>query len=207
MRVVFLENVPNVATVGDIKVVKDGYGRNYLLPRGLAAPATPGILKQIEEMNKAQERKQSRVSGQAAGLAAKLEGMVVSIIPRSGPDGRLYGAITNAHIADELAAATGSPIDHRHVILPDPIKRNGAYQVSVRLTGEHTAKVNVLVGEGVELPASFTEQPEAIVEAAEAVAEVTTPEAAPEHAAEAEADEVVADAEAPKADSETPKAT
>lgn len=168
MRVVFLESVPRVANAGEVKEVKDGYGRNYLLPRRLAAPATPSILKQLEEERRIQERCQARMEGVAEGLAQKLSGLTVTIVPKSGAGGRLYGAVTNAHIADELARLTGSPIDHRHVLLPTPIRRLGVYPVEVRLSSDHVATITVQVGEGQAAAPRTPEAPAAPTPDAEA---------------------------------------
>ena len=172
MRVVFLEDVPKIANAGEVKVVKDGFGRNYLLPRGLAAPATAGILKHLEVERQAREKRQERVVTQASGLAQRLSGVTVTIRPRSGANGRMYGSVTNAHIADELAALTGAPIDHRNVILPNPIRRLGVYPVEVRLTGEHSATVTVEVGEGqlAAMPPAPAPAPAAQEEPADAAA-------------------------------------
>ena len=148
MRVVFLEDVPRVATAGEVKVVKDGYGRNYLMPRGLATPATASVLKQLEVDRLAREKRQVRMVSEASNLAERISGVTVTILPRAGANGRMYGSVTNAHIADQLASLTGAPIDHRNVILPDPIRRLGVYQVEVRISGEHSATVTVEVGEG-----------------------------------------------------------
>ena len=145
MKVVFVENVPRVASAGEVKEVKDGYGRNYLLPRKLAVPATATALKQLEQQHRAADRRASRVESQAGSLAGLLDGQAIDIIVKAGAQGRLYGSVTNAHLAAELEKATGQPIDRRRVLLDEPIRRLGTYPVTVRLSSEHSATVNVQV--------------------------------------------------------------
>lgn len=147
MQVVFLEDVPNVAKAGEIKNVKDGYGRNYLLPRKLAAVVTPTVLKQLEEQQKALARKKERLEAQAAGLAEQLNGLTVTIAAKVGTQGRLYGAVTNAHIAEELQKITGHSFDRRRVLLEDPIRHLGSYPVEVRLSHDASATITVVVQE------------------------------------------------------------
>ena len=147
MRVVFLENVPNVARAGEVKTVKDGYGRNYLLPRKLAAVATPAALKRLEEQEKAHAKTAARMENKAAELGEKLDGTTVAVEVKVGSQGRLYGAVTNADIAGELTKVMGEELDRRRVLLVDPIKKLGTYPVEVRLSNDVSVTVNVEVRE------------------------------------------------------------
>ena len=147
MQVVFLEDVPDVAKAGEIKNVKDGYGRNFLLPRKLAAVVTPTVLKQLEEQQKALARKKERLEALAAGVAEQLNGLTVTINAKVGTQGRLYGAVTNAHIAEELQKVTEHSFDRRRVLLKDPIRHLGSYPVEVRLSSDVTATITVVVQE------------------------------------------------------------
>ncbi|MBI2888128.1 MAG: 50S ribosomal protein L9 [Chloroflexi bacterium] len=156
MKVVFLENVPNVARAGEVKEVAEGYGRNFLLPRKLAAVATPAVLKQLEEQRQAQSRRESRLEAQAEQLAQRLDGATLTIGARVGSQGRLYGSITKAHIAEELQKLTGHAFDRRRVTVEeDPIRHVGSYPVQVHLAGDVTATVTVVVqAEGAPAPES-----------------------------------------------------
>ena len=147
MQVVFLEDVPDVAKAGEIKNVKDGYGRNFLLPRKLAAVVTPTVLKQLEEQQKALARKKERLEALAAGVAEQLNGLTVTINAKVGTQGRLYGAVTNAHIAEALQKVTEHSFDRRRVLLEDPIRHLGSYPVEVRLSGDVSATITVVVQE------------------------------------------------------------
>lgn len=145
MRVVFLENVPSVARAGEVKEVSDGYGRNYLLPRKLARAATAEVLKQMQDQQAAGARKIAKLEADAENLAKKLDGANVTLTAKVGNQGRLYGAVTNAHIAAELEKVVGQPIDRRRIILTDPIRQLGTYPIEVHLTSAHVATINVTV--------------------------------------------------------------
>ncbi len=147
MRVIFLEDVPQIAKAGEVKEVADGYGRNFLLPRKLAALATAGALKQVEQREKQTATRTARIAAEAGTLAAQFNGMTVVITPKVGAQGRLYGSVTNAHIATEMQKRTGQRIDHRRVLLPDPIRQLGSYQVEVRLSSDISATITVNVQE------------------------------------------------------------
>lgn len=145
MKVVFIENVPQVANAGDVKEVKDGYGRNYLIPRRLAVPATASALKQLEQQHQSADRKASKLESEAEGLAQQLEGKTLEITVKSGAQGRLYGSVTNAHVATALEKLAGREVDRRRVELDQPIRRLGSYPVTVRLSNEHSVTITVEV--------------------------------------------------------------
>lgn len=145
MRVVFVQDVTDVANVGDVKTVANGYARNYLMPRKLAVPATPQELKRLEERKKAEERKEAKLGTKAGDLAGKISEATVILSARAGAGDRLYGAITNSHVADELTRLIGEPIDRRKIRLEDPIRRLGEYDLEVRLTKDVSATVTVIV--------------------------------------------------------------
>lgn len=145
MKVVFIENVPQVANAGDVKEVKGGYGRNYLIPRRLAVPATASALKQVEQHHQVADRKASKLESEAGKLAQQLDGKTIEINVKSGSQGRLYGSVTNAHLAEELEKVTGHAVDRRRVHLEEPIRRLGSYPVTVRLSNDVSATVTVEV--------------------------------------------------------------
>ena len=145
MRVIFLEDIPNVARAGDVKEVKTGYAKNYLLPKQLAVAATAQELARLESIRKAGLERQSKLLEGAQALAERLEAAEVSLKVRTGPTGRLYGAVTNAMLAEELSALMDVEIDRRNVTLDDTIHEPGEYQAKVRLHPDLTATVSFAV--------------------------------------------------------------
>jgi large subunit ribosomal protein L9 len=152
MKVVFLENVEGTAQVGDVKDVKSGFARNYLLPRGLAAPAKEPYLTRAGGRAKREAKRQDELDRSATALAERLEGSKISIGARVGEQGKLYGSVTSVHIAEEVAKLIGDEeFDHRKVLLPEAIKEVGTQDVRLRLTRNVEASVEVEVfAEGVE---------------------------------------------------------
>ncbi|MFQ5879416.1 MAG: 50S ribosomal protein L9 [Dehalococcoidia bacterium] len=134
MRVVFLETVAGSGQVGEVKNVADGYARNHLLPRKLAAPATPDNLRRAEARAQAEAKHQARLDAEAQEVAAKLEGKTITIAVRVGEQGRLYGSVTSQDIAQEASKLVGQEVDHRQVALPEPIRELGEYSITLRLT-------------------------------------------------------------------------
>ena len=145
MKVILTEDIQNLGTTGTIQEVKNGYARNYLLPRGLAKPATPGTVKLIEQKKAADEKKLVRAEEDNRSLAGQIEQQTIRLTARVGQDGRLYGSITSAQIADALSAQLGQEIDRRKVDLAENIHSIGQYEVPVRLVGRLAPKVKVIV--------------------------------------------------------------
>jgi large subunit ribosomal protein L9 len=165
MEVILKEDVVNLGHRGDVIKVADGYGRNFLLPRKLALQATTANKAVIEQMKAAAARRSATEKVQAEELLTKLEPVVLAFTRKSGESGQLFGSVTSADIAAELATR-GFEIDRRKISLNEPIKALGNHDVAVRLHREVTAHVKVkVIGEAVaeeEAPAE---------KAAEAVAE------------------------------------
>jgi large subunit ribosomal protein L9 len=148
VKVVFLEDVPGTARIGDIKEVKPGFARNYLLPRKLAAPATPNIIKSAEQRAIRETRLQDARDSDARAVADRLEAQAFTLTARAGASGKLFGSVGTADIAAKVAEAIGQDFDRHDVNLKDPIKDLGDYQVPVKLTKNVTATLNVsVVGE------------------------------------------------------------
>ena len=145
MRVVFLEDVPGVADAATVKNVKNGYARNYLLPRKLAAPATPTELQALDRIEKAAQVKRNKLSADAQEVEASIGGASVNLELRAGPTGRLFGAVTSRMIASELSKLTSWPLDHRNVILGESIKDVGEYEVNIRIYRDVLTSVKVIV--------------------------------------------------------------
>jgi large subunit ribosomal protein L9 len=145
MRVVFLEDVPGVAHGGDVKEVKNGFARNYLIPKNLATPANHNALQRIESLRKQAETDRLKTFNDMRSLASELDGTRVNIAMRSGANGRLYGSVTNVMVADELAAMTEKEIDRRTVEIVEPIRALGLFDVSLHLHSDVDAIIKVLV--------------------------------------------------------------
>ena len=147
MKVVFLESIEGTAVVGDVKEVKNGFARNYLLPRGLAAPAKEPHLARAKAGAVREAVKQQALDKSASIIAEKLEGKQITMIARVGEQGKLYGSITSVHIAEEVAKLLGedAEFDHRKVLLPEAIKEIGVLPVRLRLTRNIEAAIEVEV--------------------------------------------------------------
>lgn len=144
MRVILKQEVVNLGDAGDIVNVKPGYGRNFLIPRGLAIPATEGSIQQIEHQKRVADAIRRKNLVHAKELQARLEGTAVSIRRETGEDDRLFGAVTNRDIAEALQNE-GLDVDRRAISLDDPIKNIGLFTVPVRLHRDVTASVRVYV--------------------------------------------------------------
>ncbi|MBL8930700.1 MAG: 50S ribosomal protein L9 [Kineosporiaceae bacterium] len=145
MKLILTQEVTGLGTPGDVVEVKDGYGRNYLLPRGLAVAWTKGGEKQVASIRAARTAREVSTLEDAQALRASLEGKPVTLTVRAGANGRLFGAVTTADVAAAVAAVGGPQVDRRKVELTQPIKSTGEYTVSVRLHPEVQAKVAVKV--------------------------------------------------------------
>ncbi len=149
MKLILTHEVTGLGAPGDIVEVKDGYGRNYLIPRGFALRWTRGGEKQIESIKAARNARAVRDTGKAEEIRAALEGSTVDVPVRAGTGGRLFGAVTVSDIADAINRSVGAGaagvVDKRKVIVGNPIKSLGAHQVTVRIHDEVAATVNLNV--------------------------------------------------------------
>jgi large subunit ribosomal protein L9 len=145
MKVVLQEEVKGLGVAGDVKDVADGYARNYLIPRRLAAPATAGALKNVEAQRAAAAKRQAQLDADARALAARLGGMTLTLKARVGSQERLYGSITAADIAAALGRELGAPFDRRKLVLEDPIRELGTHTVPVHLGRDVSATLTVNV--------------------------------------------------------------
>ena len=145
MKVVFLEDVPGVAQGGDVKDVKNGFARNYLIPQHLATPATRDSLQRIERLKKHADVVRLKSLADMRQVAEEISGRRIEIEMRSGVSGRLYGSVTNAIVAEKLAEMTAHEIDRRIVQIPESIRETGTYAIQIRLHPEVTSSVTLLV--------------------------------------------------------------
>jgi len=132
-KVVLRTDVPDLGNKGDIRDVADGYARNFLFPRGHAIPATQGAARQAASMRRARDLKEAHDRQAAEAIARALVPVVIRIPARSGPDGRLFGSVTTATIAEAIAQQTGVQIERHRLHLPDPIKALGTHEVPAKL--------------------------------------------------------------------------
>jgi large subunit ribosomal protein L9 len=144
MKLILTQEVTGLGAPGDIVEVKDGYGRNYLVPRGLAIVWTRGGEKTIESIKKARDARAVRDADHAAEIKARLEGSTFQVKVRAGEGGRLFGAVTTADIASAIVDA-GAEVDKRTIVVVNPIKSLGAHTVKVKLHDDVEAQVNLNV--------------------------------------------------------------
>jgi large subunit ribosomal protein L9 len=145
MKVILTQEVSGLGSPGDVVEVKDGYGRNYLLPQGFGIRWTKGAESQVTSIKRARDAREIRDHGQATEVKAQLEGLKVNLQARAGDGGRLFGSVTASEVVDAVKAAGGPSLDRRRLELPGHIKSIGAYPVRVRLHPEVTATFDLSV--------------------------------------------------------------
>ena len=174
MKVVFFEEVEGTALVGEVKEVKNGFARNYLLPRGLAGPTTQNNMFRAERLAKADAIRQEKLDGEASPVALAIAGQELTFQARVGEQGRLFGSITARDIAERLTeiAASSIPeavIEHRQVLLPQSLRSLGSEDVRVRLTRNVSAEIRVIVEPDADSADLSFDEVVAEVEEAEAI--------------------------------------
>ena len=144
MKIILTADVPNLGAPGDIVEVKDGYGRNLLLPRKLAVVATRGAEKQVAAIQRAQRARQIRDLGHAKEVAGELQALSLTIKAKAaGDSGRLFGSVTAADVVEAVRTAGGPALDRRTVEVPGQIKTVGTHKVTVRLHPEVSTELDV----------------------------------------------------------------
>jgi large subunit ribosomal protein L9 len=142
MKLILTQEVTGLGGAGDVVEVKDGYGRNYLIPRGFGIRWTRGGEKTIDSIKKSRDARSVRDADHAAEVKAKLEGSTYNVKVRAGEGGRLFGAVTAADIAGAITEA-GGEVDKRTIVVLNPIKSLGAHTVTVKLHDDVEAQVNL----------------------------------------------------------------
>ncbi len=145
MKLILTQEVSNLGAPGDVVEVKDGYGRNYLMPRGFAIRWTRGAEKQIDSIKKARSVREVRDLDHAEEIKTQLEALTVSVPAQAGSTGRLFGAVTVADIVAAVRAAGGPDIDKRRIQVDQPIKSLGAHDVHVKIHDELSAMLRLQV--------------------------------------------------------------
>jgi large subunit ribosomal protein L9 len=145
MKVILLDDMPNLGEAGSVVEVKDGYARNYLLPRSLAERATRDALNRVTLIQRAAEVKRARRKSEAAATFLGLEGKVLKITVKAGSQGRIFGSITSQQIVDEARKQLSINIDRRHVVLEDPIRHLGEFTVPLRASADVQGELKISV--------------------------------------------------------------
>jgi large subunit ribosomal protein L9 len=191
MRVLLLKDVYKLGRAGDVKKVADGYGRNYLLPQGLAVLATPGAMKQADRIRTTATELRSRLNQEMSSVAERLGGLTLIFPAKAGETGKLYGSITTAMLAEAIERETGSKIDRRQID-SQPLKTLGVHKARIRLTVDLIPELSVVVHREGEPPESayaveITEAAETFTDLqAELEAEAEQVESEPERETESE---------------------
>ncbi|EYR65170.1 50S ribosomal protein L9 [Actinotalea ferrariae CF5-4] len=144
-KLILTHEVTGLGAPGDVVEVKDGYARNYLLPRGLATAWSKGAQKQIDQIRKARKSREIASLDDAKAVRDSLQSKPVVVTVKAGASGRLFGAVSTTDIAEAIAAAGGPSVDKRKIEVGQPIKAIGEYQVQVRLHEDVAAQVDVQV--------------------------------------------------------------
>jgi len=173
MKVLLIKDVYKLGRAGDVKKVANGFGRNFLIPQGLAVLATPGALKQVDHIRAAAATQRAALNSEMSGVAEKLEGQTLTFPVKAGETGKLYGSITSQMLADAIKTVTGFEIDRRN-IETEPIRNLGEHEITIRLTMDLTPSMTVIVHR----------EGEAAVAVAEEVVEVTEEEISAEEVEE-----------------------
>jgi large subunit ribosomal protein L9 len=154
MKVLLLQDVYNLGRAGDIKKVANGYGRNYLIPQGLAVLATPGSLKQVERIREKADKRRAILNEELAGVAEELKGVQLLFPARAGETGKLYGSITTQMIASELTERLSVEITRR-MVDSQPLRLLGMHTVNVHLTIDLIPKISVVIYREGEPPENY----------------------------------------------------
>ncbi|MEN8688441.1 MAG: 50S ribosomal protein L9 [Desulfuromonadales bacterium] len=165
MDVILTENVKGLGSIGEVVKVKPGYGRNYLVPQGLAVVASDRNLSELEHHKRQLSRKAEKLSQEAADVKARIEAVSCHFVHKASEEGKLFGSVTSMEIADALAAQ-GIEVDRRKILLEQPIKTLGEHDIDIRLNAGVNATVKIVVTseDAPAEPAEKKAQPEAAEE-------------------------------------------
>jgi len=153
MKVLLIQDVFKLGRAGDVKKVADGYGRNYLIPQGLAILATEGALKQVEHIKKVASERRAVLNKELGAISEQIDGLELNFPVKAGETGRLYGSVTTTMIADAILAETGIEVDRKQIDT-QPIKLLGVHTAQVRLTMDLVPEVTLVVHREGESPGS-----------------------------------------------------
>jgi large subunit ribosomal protein L9 len=188
MKVLLLKDVYKLGRAGDVKRVAAGYGRNFLLPQGLAVLATPGALKQVEHIRAKANAHREQLNQEMSGVAARLEGMVLTFPARASETGKLYGSITTQMIAEAINQKANVELTRRQIDI-QPLRNLGEHKAHVRLTVDLVPEITILVHREGEAPGMPGARMTGEEPGAEAVEELEAEGSLDEEAGEAESEE------------------
>ncbi len=167
MKVLLLKDVFKLGRAGDVKKVANGYGRNYLIPQGLAVLATPGALNQVDRIRAEADKQRSILNEELSGLAEQMTQIRLTFPVRASETGRLYGSVNTRMIAEELSKEVEEEITHRQIDA-QPLRMIGKHMVGVRLTVDLVPEISVIIFREGESPEAAVAEAEALAEAVEA---------------------------------------
>ncbi len=144
MKVLLKQDVDNIGLAGEVHKVSNGYGRNFLLPQGMAVIASPGMLKQADGWRRKAEAHREELRQEYQALATRIENVRLTFTARAGETGKLYGSVTTSQIADALNEELGTEVDRRKVGV-EPLRQLGEHKVVVRLSGDYQPEVTVVI--------------------------------------------------------------
>lgn len=144
MQIILTQDVPHLGKAGDLVTVRPGYGRNYLLPKGMAVQATSRNIRQLEHDKRVISAQVAKETAAATQIATRLNGMTLQFERRVGEDDKMFGSVTTRNIADQLEVA-GIQVDHRRIMLDEPVKALGKYEVDIKLKAAVTARLKFWV--------------------------------------------------------------
>ena len=144
MKIILMEDIPALGRRGEVREVATGYARNYLLPKKLALPATPGNLQNLEHLKRQRDRAENKAREAAQAAADRIAALELAVATRASEDGRLFGSVSAQDVVEFLERQR-IPVEKRRVLLEDPIKALGEYQVPIRLHHDVTATLRVTV--------------------------------------------------------------
>lgn len=181
MKLVLLDDVDNLGEAGDLVEVKGGYARNFLIPNKLASVATKDLAHRVEQIRKAGEARRMTRLKEVKEIIEKLSGKTFTVYARAGNENRLFGAVTNATISDNIANSVGATLDRKYVRLPQPIKHLGEYEVELRASRDIKGAITVFVrseeDREADLLATASGDAQAVPEPAEAETAPSDPDA------------------------------
>ena len=160
MKVVLLEDIPGKGKAGEIKEVRKGYAKNFLLPRGLALIATPTVMKQVESRLEKAKLEESIDRERLVELAQQIEGKEIRFKARIGAGERLFGSITAADVAEELSRTIGSVVDKKKIDIEKAFRQAGSYEIAVKLASDIKPKITVVIEEEEEKEPETEQKPE-----------------------------------------------
>jgi large subunit ribosomal protein L9 len=145
VKIILQKEIEKLGVPGDVVTVADGYARNFLVPRGMAIPASKGAVRHAESLRRAHDSRVNKATAAAEEVAGRLAAKPVVVVARAGEEGRLFGSITTTDLAEEIAKQTGESIDRRDIHLDEPIRSLGTHEVTVRLHPEVNATLSIQV--------------------------------------------------------------